>query len=160
MNVLIFKFPYSSLFGGGEVHTLQLVEQLSRRGWKFFLVSSCHVLLEEFAKRKWYAIPLAISKEPVTIPAILIFALFSPMILLQLSAILLYYRIVKNVRALYCLSLTEKILVTPVARLLGIRVYWMEHLLMERWIQMNPYRWSYVLNSRLARIVPVSEAVK
>jgi glycosyltransferase involved in cell wall biosynthesis len=160
MNALIFKFPYSSLYGGGEAHTLKLAERLSQRGWSFFLVSSCRVLLEEFSKRHWPATALVLPKEPVTIPAILLFTIFAPIIFLQLSAILFYYRLTKNVRVLYCLSLTEKILVTPVARLLGMKVYWMEHLLMERWIQMNPYRFSYVLCAGWARIVTVSEAVK
>ncbi len=160
MSILILKFPYSSQFGGGEKHTINLVESLRERGYKFYLVSSCRVLLEEFKKRKWSAVKLWAGKEPVTEAWVFLFLLLSPIIFLELFFVLLYYRIFKKTKVLYCLSLTDKIIATPLARIFGMKVVWVEHTSIGRWLKLNPWRIFYVLWSRLVTVVAVSEAVK
>ena len=162
MNILILKFPYSSVFGGGEKHTLALVEKLKAKGYNFYLVSSCNVLIKEFKKRNLPILKLWASPEPVAIWSILVFTILSPLILLNFLLILIYYRFVKKTKVLCCLSLSEKVLATPLACLLGIRVVWMEHSIfrIERWLGLNPWRIFYLLWSKLVTIVVVSKAVK
>jgi glycosyltransferase involved in cell wall biosynthesis len=58
------------------------------------------------------------------------------------------------------LSLTEKLLATILARLMGYKVYWIEHLRIERWLQLNPYLLSYIFNSYFVTTIAVSQAVK
>lgn len=160
MKILIFKFPFSSQFGGGEKHTITLVEKLKERGLKFFLVSSCSVLVPKFKKRNWPAVKLWAGIEPVSAWAVLVSFFLMPFIFVELFFILLYYRLFKKVKLLYCLSLTEKVLMTPWARILGMKVVWVEHAAIGRWLKLNPWRIFYWLWSRLARIVAVSYSLE
>ena len=158
-NILILKFPYSSTYGGGEKHTITLVDQLSTH-YNFYLLSTCSVLLPEFAKRQWQHQRIWAGTEPVTPQALLMFLLLWPAILMNLLFWLVRYKIRYHIDTLFCLSLTEKVLLTPWARLLGIKVIWMEHLQIERWLLASPLRWAYRLWSRLAKVVTVVEAVR
>jgi len=159
-NILILKFPYSSLFGGGERNTITVVEQLQKKGFNFFLVSSCKVLLKEFWKRHWYHKKIWAGKEPVSRGALLIFPFLAPFIFIELFIVLFYYRFWKKVTILYCLSLTEKVLATLPARILGMRVFWVEHVTTERWLSMNPLKIFYRIFSKSVTIIAVSKVIK
>lgn len=159
-NILILKFPYSSLFGGGERHTIAVVDELQKKGFNFFLVSSCKVLLREFWKRHWPHKKIWVGKEPVSKSALLIFPFLAPFIFIELCIILFYYRFWKKVTILYCLSLTEKVLITWPARILGMKVFWVEHVTIERWLDMNPLKIFYRLFSGLTTIVTISRVIK
>lgn len=158
-NILILKFPAGSLFGGGEVHTINLVEGLRKQGFHFYLVSSCPVLLNEFKKRKWPVQKFWAGTEPVSKLGILLFTFLAPIIFWKLFVLLIKYRIKEKVDVLYCLTLTEKLLLTLPARLFGIKVLWIEHLRIENWLLKNPYRIFYTLYSRFAKLIPCSRAV-
>ncbi|MBI4407092.1 MAG: glycosyltransferase [Candidatus Kerfeldbacteria bacterium] len=158
-NVLLLKFPYSSTYGGGEQHTLTLVERLGQKH-RFFLLSTCRVLLPEFAKRGWQHQAIWAGTEPVTLSALILFLFTWPIILISLLWWLIRYKLRYQIDTLFCLSLTEKVLLTPCARLLGMRVIWMEHLQIERWLLASPLRLPYILWSRLATVVTVVAAVK
>lgn len=158
-KILILKFPYSSIMGGGEKHTLTLVEELEKKGLDFKLLSSCPVLLREFARNNWPFKKIHLAKEPVAKGAIMFFPLFMPWIFLRLILTLIWHRL-RGFSAIYCLSLTEKIVITPWARILGYKVVWMEHVSLERWLTLNPYRVFYWLFCRMATVVTVSEAIK
>ncbi|MFA5995225.1 MAG: glycosyltransferase family 4 protein [Patescibacteria group bacterium] len=159
-KILITKFPYSSTFGGGERHTLTLVEQLQKQGYQFYLLSTCSVLKKEFKKRQWFVRTAWAGTEPVTPGALIVFFFTAPFIWLNLFFKLLYYRKQYQITTLVCLSLTEKILLTPWAYWLGIKVIWLEHLQIERWLLASPLKYGYKLFSRYATIITVVEAVK
>lgn len=158
-NILIIKFPYSSTFGGGEQHTITLVDRL-RDNHHFWLLSTCSVLVPEFTKRGWPVERIWAGSEPVTPKTLLVFFFTAPFITINLFKKIIQYRFKHNIDTLYCLSLTEKVLVTPLARLFGLRVIWVEHLQIERWLLHSPLRFAYALWSRLATVVTVVEAVK
>lgn len=157
-SILILKFPYSSTYGGGEKHTIQLVERLTH--YRFHLLSTCSVLVPEFKKRGWSVRTTWAGTEPVTPKAVAWFFFTAPFVTLNLIFRLLHYKFSRGVDTLFCLSLTEKLLLTPWARLFGVRVIWMEHLQIENWLLRNPYRIFYVAWSRLATVVTVVEAVR
>lgn len=159
-NVVIMKFPLSSTMGGGERHTLTLVQELQKRDFNFFLASSCRVLLSEFRKRRWPAKRWWAGVEPVSIFRILVWPFIAPFAYVSVSAVLVYYRLVKHVTVLYCLSLPDKVLGTLPARMLGMKVIWVEHVTVERWLTKNPLKLPYRWLSRLATVVAVSHAVK
>lgn len=160
MNILILKFPYHSAMGGGEIHTLQLFSELSKRGHKFYLASSCRILLKEFKKRNWPSEKIFLGPEPVSIWGIFCFTVLAPFIFWRLFFLLLKYRIKYKTNKLYCLSLTEKLLAAAPAKLCGYSIFWMEHLRIERWLLKNPYKIFYILYSRLATVITVSNAVQ
>ncbi|MFH1207723.1 MAG: glycosyltransferase family 4 protein [Patescibacteria group bacterium] len=159
-NILIMKFPLSSMMGGGERHTMSLVNELRQKDFNFFLASSCRVLLSEFKKNRWPAKRWWGGVEPVSISRILIWPFVAPFACMSLGAVLVYYRLVKKTTVLYCLSLTEKILATVPARLLGMKVIWVEHVTVERWLAQNPLKILYRWFSRGVSIVAVSKAIK
>jgi len=159
-NVLIFKFPYSSLFGGGERHMLLLVEGLIKKDFNFYLVSSCPVLLKEFKARHWPARKAWAGVEPVAKWSLVLFPFTALFVFLRLCLVLFYYRFWKKVTVLYCLSLTEKILATWPARILGMRVFWVEHVTVERWLTKNPLKIFYRLFSFLAKVITISKVIR
>lgn len=161
-TTLILKFPYSSNFGGGEQHTLAVFSAVAAAGGTFFFAGSCRVLLKEFRRRGWQFRRWHVGKEPVALWSVALFPLTFLFALPSLLVLLLRYRFGKRVRMVYCLSLTEKVVATPIARLLGMEVVWMEHVegTSRRWLRLNPLRLPYVLWSRLARIVVLSEHVR
>ncbi|MFA6272280.1 MAG: glycosyltransferase family 4 protein [Patescibacteria group bacterium] len=159
-NILILKFPFSSLFGGGEKHTITMVEGLRNKGFSFFLVSSCSVLLKEFKRRDWYGKKIWAPKEPVSKLSIIIFPLLAPVFFVRLVILLLNFRIRHKTKTVFCLSLTEKILITLPARMFGMKVVWMEHVSPNRWLTMNPYRFFYTFYSRFAMTIVVSNAIR
>ncbi|MDP3964340.1 MAG: glycosyltransferase family 4 protein [bacterium] len=159
-NVLILFFPLESTFGGGERHTLRLVEHLSKRGYVFYLASSCRVLLEKFHERRWPSQKTWSPPEPTSKWSLFLFPwLFIPG-WFWLTLVLFRYRFGRGVKTVYCLSLTEKILITPIARLLNMRVVWMEHVGFHPWLTRSPLRFLYRWWSGLAKIVVISEALK
>ena len=159
-NILILKFPHSSLFGGGERHTLLLVEALQKKDFKFFLATSCQVLLKEFSSRKWLVQRWWAGPEPVSKMGLLLWPFTLIPACLGMIYLLIYYRWFKKVRILYCLSLTEKILATLPARIIGLKVIWVEHVTFERWLTKNPLKYLYRYLASLVTIVAISRVIK
>lgn len=158
MRILFFSFPYESAPGGGERYTQQTVEGLVEDGQAVTLISSSRALLRIFGERGWEALPLWGGIEPVSKAAVILFPLTLPFFLSLIACVLLWFRFRRGARAVVCLSLTEKLLATLPARMLGMRVIWMEHLVAGRSLLQNPFRHPYAALSRLARLVTVSEA--
>lgn len=158
MRVLFFSFPYESAPGGGERYAERTVEGLLEAGLGVTLVSSSRALLGAFFARSWSAFPLWGGVEPVTKFTAAIFPLTVPIFLPLLALTLAWFRFRGGARVLVCLSLTDKLLATLPARLLGMRVIWMEHLVAGRSLTLNPFRALYAALSGLATVVTVSEA--
>lgn len=159
-NILILKFPYSSLYGGGEKHTVDLVENLQTKGFNFYFVGSCPVLLAEFIKRNWPAKKAWAGVEPVAAWSLFLFILIWPLVLINLLRLIIAYKIKNKINIIYCLSLTEKILLTIPARLLNIKVIWIEHKLIGAWLYKSPLKYLFCLFSKLALIITVSNSAK
>ncbi len=158
MRVLFFSFPYESAPGGGERYTERTVEGLLEAGHAVTLVSSSRALLGTFFARSWSAFPLWGGIEPVSKVSAAIFPLTAPLFLPLLALALAWFRFRGGARMLVCLSLTDKLLATLPARLLGMRVVWMEHLVAGRSLAQNPFRPLYAALSGLATVVTVSDA--
>ncbi len=157
-RTLVLSFPYASAMGGGERYLERLVEGLAPRGRTFDLVSSSKALLRLFISRRWEAHPFWPAIEPVSKLAIILFPVFA-----LIAAPLFFFIILSAKRrgtdSVICLSLTDKLLATVPARLFGLRIVWLEHLMPGRSIVLNPYRPILALLSRWATVVTVSNAV-
>lgn len=158
MRVLFFSFPYESAPGGGERYTEQTVEGLMDAGHSVTLISSSRALINVFLTRGWSAYQLWGGVEPVSKVSAAIFPLTLPFFLPLLALTLAFFRCFGGARVLVYLSLTEKLLATVPAKLLGMRVIWVEHLVAGRSLFDNPFRKIYVTLSRLVNVVTVSEA--
>lgn len=158
-SMLIFKFPYASQYGGGEKHTLDVCDAVYGRGGRVFFVGSCSVLLQEFHKRGWPARKWYAGKEPVALWSLLVFPITAIFAWLGMLCILVAYRLHQKTTIVYCLTLTEKVLITPWARLLGMKVIWAEHVTPGRWLRLNPLRSLFILWAPLVTIVVISQNI-
>lgn len=152
-RILVTRFPFESRFGGEEVHTLTLMERLP---FESFFLGSCPVLLEHFegGKRKAW-----LGKPPVTKLWLVIFSVLSPVLFVLAGLYLFWARRRWKVNVLYCLSFGEKLLMTPWAKLFGMKVLWLEHARIGAWLTKNPWRVWYSLLSRFAEVVVTSNAM-
>ncbi len=159
MTILFTKFPLESHFGGGEKHTLQLAAELQKAGHRALLFSSDPILLERWEKAGWgyYRIPVGL--EPTSAKGLLIFTLRLPFTFLQFGYWTWVLKKKEKIDAVYAQSLPEKMLMTPWLLLARIPTYWMEHLQIENWLRLNPYRSLYHFFSRYVQVITVSYGV-
>ncbi len=105
---------------------------------------------------------------PVTIPSLILFTLLSPLHFLYLGYYLYkFHRQVAKInrdesvnltqKVLYCLSLPDKLLMSPIAKLLGFQVVWIEHARIGRSLTLNPWLVFYKLWARFAHIIAPSK---
>lgn len=155
MRILFTRFPYESVTGGAERQTQWLAAGLVKRGHSVGFLGQCRPLLTMLKDVGVETHVLTLGLPPVTMTLALSF-------LWRRSA--MQKKLIAAVEALpqipeviVMLSLTEKILLTEWAAKKGIKVFWIEHDRIGRWLSKNP--WLGVLKgaSQFAKIVCVSE---
>ncbi len=158
-RILVTRFPFSSRFGGEEVHTLRLMGELDKRGHEITFLGSDPVLHEQFEARGFEHRKTWFYKAPVSKGSLLIFTLLSPLLFLMAGWKL--RRAVKNwkVDTVYMLSLGEKLMMTFWAKRFGLNVVWLEHARIGPWLTKNPWRAVYRRLSRHVHCVVTSKAM-
>ncbi len=154
MNILFTRFPLESLLGGAEVQTLSLMEGLLSRGHSVSFLGSCPVLLEEGAKNGVETVRLEIGAPPVTKWGAISFLWRKRGMKKRLEQAL---QEGGQPDVLCMISLSEKILLTPFALNKGIRVIWIEHDSVGRWLRGNPWLSTIRKLSSRVKTVCVSE---
>ena len=157
-SLLILKFPYASRYGGGEKHTLDLADSLRSKGYRVVFAGSCPILKQEFRKRQFSVVRFWAGREPVTPFTVALFPFTALFVFVGLTCLLLTQRL-RGIRMLYCLSLTEKLLLPFVARLFGMKVFFMEHRMLDQWLIRNPLRPLFVFQSWFSEVITVSKAL-
>ncbi|MFT7183993.1 MAG: glycosyltransferase involved in cell wall biosynthesis [Oceanicoccus sp.] len=158
-HILVTRFPFESQWGGEEVHTLSLMCALDKKGYEAAFLGSCPVLLDAFKKDKFPVKKTWLSKPPVTKLQLIRFTLLSPLLFLMAGWQLFKMNKQFGVDTVYMLSLTEKLLMTPWARLFRMKVIWMEHARIGKWLTHNPWRHVYKRWSKWAKVVVTSNAM-
>jgi glycosyltransferase involved in cell wall biosynthesis len=158
-RLLVTRFPYKSRFGGEELHTITLMNELDKKGCEAFFMGSCPILLKEFKNAGFPARKAWLAKPPVTKLWLLLFTLLSPLLFVLAGWYLWRARMKWKVNVLYSLSFGEKLLMTPWARLFGMKVLWLEHARIGNWFTKNPWRRVYSFLSRWATVVVTSNAM-
>jgi len=158
-HILVTRFPYESQWGGEEVHTLELMKALDKRGHEVSFQGSCPHLLKAFDEWNFPVKKTWLSKPPVTKGRLISFSLLSP--LLFLMAGWHVWRAKKKIKidTIYMLSFGEKLLMTPWARLFKMKVLWLEHARIGNWLTKNPWRGIYKRWSRWTKVVVTSNAM-
>lgn len=159
LNILITRFPFESQLGGEEFHSLHLAQALTERGHNVKLLTSDPVLLELFKEHGLAAYKARIVRPPVTFWSLVLFTLLSPLYFLYLNWLVLGFwwahRTQRNV--VYMHSLPEKLLISPVAKLLGCQVVWVEHARIGNWLVKNPWVIIYRFWSMFSHIITPSQ---
>lgn len=159
-RVLVTRFPFSSRFGGEELHTLTLMKALDSKGIEGAFLGSCPVLLKEFKNRGFDAQYSSFLKPPVSKASLFLFTLLSPILFFKSGILLRLAKRRWKVDTVYMHSLGEKLLMTPWAKLFGLKVFWVEHARIGNWLRKNPWLPLYKLWSRWVTTVVTSHAMK
>jgi glycosyltransferase involved in cell wall biosynthesis len=151
VNILFTRFPLESARGGAEAQTLALMRGLHDKGHGVQFLGSCPILLQETKNYQLKNINSSIGIPPVT----------------KWGAVSFLWRQRSMRRALIeaietmsprpdvicMLSLSEKLLLTDWAVAQGIRVVWIEHDGVGRWLIRNPWL------SRLRRVASLATTI-
>ncbi|MDO8468677.1 MAG: glycosyltransferase family 4 protein [Candidatus Peribacter sp.] len=154
MRILFTRFPLESRYGGAEVQTMALMHGLAARKHGVAFLGSCPTLLKLCWNEDILAAELAIGDPPVTKWGALSFLWRKQAMQRRLISAIEEFG---PIDALVMLSMTEKLLLTPFARERGIRVIWVEHDRVGRWLSNNPWLPMLRRASEGATIVTVSD---
>ncbi len=158
-RILVTRFPYESQWGGEEVHTFELMCGLDKRGHEVFFMGSCSVLLKAFEKGNFPVKKVNLSKPPVSKKTLILFTLLSPILFIKSGFHLWQAKKQWQVDTVYMLSFGEKLLMTPWAKLFGLKVLWLEHARIGEWMTSNPWRKWYRFCSQWVTVVVTSKAM-
>lgn len=159
-TVVITRFPYESSWGGEESHTIAIAQHLRSKGYEVVFLGSCPILLQKFSELQFPVRKVWGGKMVVTpLELIKSFFLF-PLIKWNLARHFKKLAQEVEIKALYCLSLNEKILLTPEALKRSIPVTWVEHQEIRNWLLKNPWRKQYQELSGSVKIVPINQLNK
>ncbi|MDD4628009.1 MAG: glycosyltransferase family 4 protein [Candidatus Peribacteraceae bacterium] len=136
MKILFTRFPLESRYGGAEVQTLSLMQGLLKRRHAVAFLGSCPTLLHICWDNGIPAAELFIGAPPVSKYHALSFVWRKKKMQQKLETAL---DELHDIDAIVMLSLSEKILLTPLALKRGIRVIWLEHDGIGRWLTKNPW---------------------
>lgn len=159
-HILVTRFPFSSRWGGEELHTIRLMEELDKKGYDACFLGSDPVLLEAFKKKGFAVKKASLGKPPVNKKWLILFTLMSPFLFLKAGWLLWMARKKWTVDILYSLSFGEKLLMTPWAKIFGMKVLWLEHARVGKWLTKNPWRVVYKWLSRWSTVVVTSQAMR
>lgn len=161
LDILITRFPFQSQLGGEELHTLHLAQGLVERGHNVTLLTSDPVLCKLFRDNDLNVWKAGVVRPPVSLWTLIIFTLLSPLHFLYMNwYVLKFWRQSDRTRGkkvLYSLSFGEKLLMSPVAKLLGYNVVWVEHARIGGWLTKNPWVVIYWLWSSFSHVITPSK---
>lgn len=157
VRILFTRFPLESTKGGAENQTLAVMKGLGQRGHAIAFLGSCPVMLAMCREEGIPAAELSIGPPPVTMRASLRFFWSGKAMQRKLTGALAQF---SGLDAVVMLSLSEKILLTEPAVACGIRVFWLEHDRVGRWLRQNPWLGDLRRLSAKATTIVVSELSK
>jgi glycosyltransferase involved in cell wall biosynthesis len=165
MKVLFTRFPLESRFGGAEKQTLSLMSGLMKHGHEVSFLGSCPTLLKEVPHLTSHVSRLDIGKPPVTKWGAMSFLWrqfwMKKKLISQISNLISQQqsKSTNNEQrtTIMMLSLSEKLLLTKWAHDQNIKVIWIEHDTVGRWLTMNPWRHRLKRLHKLCTTITVSE---
>lgn len=157
MHILFTRFPLESAFGGAEIQTIALAKGLRDKGHTVSFLGSCPTLLREFNKEGFDVCELDIGPPPVTKWRAISFLWRGRKVKRKLVSEVMKR---SGSEVIMMLSLTEKLLLTDWAVKKGMKVFWIEHDRIGRWLSMNPWLPKLKKLSRSVTTITVSDLSK
>jgi len=158
-HILVTRFPFESQWGGEEVHTMELMKALDKKGHEIAFLGSCPVLLKAFSDGNYPTKKAWLGRPPVSKLWLALFTALSPLLFVMAGWQVWRAKKKMNIDVIYMLSFGEKLLMTPWARFFKMKVLWLEHARIGRWLTKNPWRVIYRRWSRWAKVVVTSNAM-
>ena len=157
MKILFTRFPLESALGGAERQTISLMKAFMAKGHAVAFLGSCPVLLELCREENIICGELDIGKPPVTKWGAISFAWRRKKMQKILESAIAEFG---NLDVVCMLSMSEKILLTEPATKRGIKVFWIEHDRIGRWLEKNPWLKDLLNAAKSATTIAVSKLTK
>lgn len=159
LNVLVFKFSLS--LGGGETFNFILAEDLNKDGNVIKFYSNLNIFNKKIRELGCSAKKFYWGRELGAIRYAPMYFVLLPLNLIRMFILLNHNKKSNYINIVVFQSLNEKVFGTLMARRLGYKVYWVEHLAVDPWLTRNILRNNYVRLSRLVdRIIVVSNHIR
>lgn len=149
---MFLQFPLEPALGGAEELTVSLAVGLADNGYEIQLLSSNKLLVERFSQNRLATKYLWAGWEPTTIKSLFLFPLTAALA----AGIFFYFLARYSPKIVFCLTLTDKLVASVVARALGITPVFIELTRLGRWFFKNPLLPFYRLCARSCKIVAPS----
>lgn len=157
MTIYFFKFPLEDSLGGAEWHTLKLAEYFRKQGKAVKLITSDRSLSGLFQKRGLDWENMFVGWEPTSKLALLLWPLTYFLAQRKFKTLL---RGIPAGSIFFLQSLTEKLLLTPLALRQKIKVIWIEHKVPGRWLKLNPLLPGFHQLAQAVSLLTVSDFAK
>ncbi|MEK7202699.1 MAG: glycosyltransferase family 4 protein [Patescibacteria group bacterium] len=105
---------------------IDLFIELNQKEYNFFLLSSKPAILEQFWEKNWPGKKINLGPTLKNKFYLFIFILLLPWLCCNLLIILLNYKFNKQITAIILLDWQEKILATTMAKIIGLKIVWIE----------------------------------
>lgn len=137
MKKRILFFKSTKVFGGGEKHTLELGKIFKENGFDIKILSDNKKFLNRTKQEKLPSGYFYWGQEAGVRKSIIVFCLTFPWYFMKFLLVLIMERRL-GAKVVFLQSINEKILASALARMLGMRVYWIEHLAWQPYLIVNP----------------------
>ena len=156
MKILFTRFPYESTHGGAEVQTISLMTEFKKRGHNVAFLGSCPTLLVMCEQFNIPSLSLKIGRPPVSKWTLITFFFRKRKMKKKLEKSFHHF-FQHGLEAVCMMSLSEKLLLTPYAIKAGMKVIWIEHDSIGKWLTLNPFLRRLVKLSKNVKTICVSE---
>lgn len=157
--LLIYYLNRHNEINGAVTHTIDTAIALQKQNIPVYIKTACAPFFDEAKRNKLNVSRLRLGTNPDKKFRLSVFILYALYALPRLTINLLYYRLIKGVTTLYIISKIDKLIGTPIAQLLGMRVIWIEHALFSSNVN-TVYKKLYTRLSPKIQIITDSNAVK
>lgn len=116
----------STLQENGQNFFWPLFEELANQDYRFFLCSNCQEWQAFFKDKKWYVLPILFWPKDCRRLNTFLFWLLYPLYLISSLPLIIFLKLRKKADYLILFNQPEKLVITPLAKLLGLKVFWLE----------------------------------
>lgn len=139
---------------------INLFKELKQKGCVFYLLSSSANLYNQFKQKSWSAKKIYLGPNLNNSFSSPLFIILLPILLLAYFAYLAYFTSSAKITAIICLNWNEKIIITPIAKILGLKIIWLEPPNVNYKTKNKLFRQLYKFNSKWAAIITFTGLTK
>jgi len=139
---------------------VDLFEELKEEGYSYYLLSSTTGLLKKWERKNWPAKKIYLGPALKNKANSLLFIILLPILFFAQLIRLAYCKYKKKIQLVICLHWNEKITATLIAKLLGIKIIWLEYPNINYQAMAKPLLVLYSLSSSFAEIIAFANFTK
>ncbi len=137
-----------------------LFEELNNWDYSFYLLTSDHKLLAKFKDKNWFAKKIWLGSDLTNFFSTMAFFALLPLWYLFALGYLLYFKTKKKIKIVICFNQREKFIITLIAKILKLKIYWLECPSVDYNALNRALKNFYKLNARLVQIINFNNFTK